>query len=64
MDLIKIETHEGTAILEHFINPKHIVRMSELFNGQSEILLESGDRFIVNQSIYKIKEMIDDAIKD
>ena len=63
MDLIRIETHEGNAVLEHFINFKYIVRMSDLPNGQSEILLESGDRYIVNQSIYKIKEMIDDAMK-
>jgi len=63
MDLIRIETHEGNAVLEHLINIKYIVRMSDLPNGQSEILTESGDRYIVNQSIYKIKEMIDDAMK-
>ena len=63
MDLIRIETYEGNAVLEHFINCKYIVRMSDLPNGQSEILLESGDRYIVNQSIYKIKEKIDDAMK-
>lgn len=61
MDLIKIETYENGKTLEHFINFRYIVRMSDLLSGQSEIILESGDRYIVNQSIYQIKEMIDRA---
>ena len=56
--MIKITTHRGSAISEHFINPKYIASIDELRDGCSEIVLESGARYVVFESIYKILEKI------
>ena len=58
MNMIKIETSDGNGIRENLINAKYIVRVAELYDGRTEILLESGDRYITNQRIYKIEEQI------
>lgn len=58
MNMIKIETSDGNGIRENLINTKYIVRVAELYDGRTEILLESGDRYITNQRIYKIEEQI------
>lgn len=57
--MIKITTHEGIVVLDHLINSKYIVSIDELKNGDSEIVLESGARYITSESIYRIEEKIE-----
>ena len=58
MKFLRIITSIGGKEIESRINSKYIVSMNELLNGSTEILLESGERYVTNKSIFKIEQEI------
>ena len=61
MKFLRIITSITGKEIESRINPKYIVSMSELLNGNTEIVLESGERYVTSKSIFDIEREIAEA---
>ena len=60
--MIQIETYDGTKTKEHFINPKYVVSIDELPDGQTEITMSNGKSFVTNKNIYAIKKLMNHEV--
>ena len=75
MRFLRITTIVGGKEMKSCINPKYIVSMNELWTGDTEIILESGNRYVesgesgnryvTSKSIFELEqEMIEMGVKE
>lgn len=53
--MLYVETYDKRS---HLINPKYIVSADEILNGYISITLESGARYIVDETIWGLMTSI------